>query len=376
MNFTRITAIAKKEFIQVVRDPRSLGMAIAIPMLLLVFFGKILTFDVNDVPLVVWDQDNTQISRDYILNYRNSSYFKIVGYFDKYKDLDGYIDKSKAVMALVIPEEFTKTISSGGAARVQAIVDGSDSNTAGLALGYANAITFRYNEKHISGAIEKIGGKIIIPVRFVPRVWFNPDLKSKNFIIPGLIAVIMMIVGALLTSLAVAREWDRGTMEQLISTPVRKNELIFGKLIPYFMITLLDVFIAVVAGEFIFHVPFRGSLMFLSIVSCVFLLGALCQGILISIATKNQFLASQLAFITTFLPAFLLSGFAFPIYNMPPLIQIFTRIIPTSYFITILRGIYLKGVGLKVLAAHVLFLFAFAVLMVFEANKKFIKKVG
>lgn len=376
MKFTRVKAIAKKEFIHIFRDPRSLGMAIAIPMLMLLLFGKVLTFDVDDVPMIIWDQDNTTVSRDYILNFQNSPYFHIVKYFDNYKTIDEYIDSGKAIMALVVSKDFSKDIRAGEVGQVQLIVDGSDSNTAGIAMGYASSITANYNSNFVSDIFNDFGMKYIVPVESRPRVWFNPDLKSKNFIIPGLIAIIMMVISALLTSLTIAREWDRGTMEQLISVPVKKGELILGKLIPYFVISLFDVFVAFIVGKFIFDVPFNGNMFLFFTLSCLFLVGALCWGIFISILLKNQFLASQMAFISTFLPAFILSGFAFPIYNMPKIIQIFTYIIPTRYFITILRGIYLKGVGIKVLFPQVIFLVGFSFLMVIIANKKLKKRIS
>ena len=376
MDLVRVKAIAKKEFIQIFRDPRSLGMAIAIPMLLLILFGYALTLDVDNVPLVIWDQDKTQISSDYILNYKNSPYFNIVGYFDNYAKLQEYIDKNKAIMALVIPHDFSKLVRSGEETPVQLLVDGSDSNTATIAIGYVTAVTAHYNRSFIINSISKLGESGITPVDMRSRVWFNADLKSRNYIIPGLIAVIMMVIAALLTSLTIAREWERGTMEQLISTPIKSVELITGKLIPYFCIGLFDVGIAVAMGEFLFHVPLRGSIVLLFVLSGFFLAGALNLGMLISIVTKNQLLASQLAMVTTFLPAFLLSGFMYAIYNMPKVIQVLTHLIPARYFVVILKGIYLKGVGLEVLGAQAAFLFLFSFVAVNLAKRKFKKRVA
>lgn len=376
MDPIRVKAIAKKEFIQIFRDPRSLGMAVAIPMLLLILFGYALTLDVDNVPLVVWDQDKTQVSGDYILNFKNSPYFNIIGYFDSYAELQEYIDNNKAAMALVIPNEFSQLIRSGQEAPVQLLVDGSDSNTATIAIGYVTAVTLRYNRNLIINAVPKLGESGITPVDMRSRVWFNADLKSRNYIIPGLIAVIMMVIAALLTSLTIAREWERGTMEQLISTPIKPVELITGKLIPYFCIGLFDVGIAVAMGEFLFHVPLRGSIVLLFVLSGFFLAGALNLGMLISIVTKNQLLASQLAMVTTFLPAFLLSGFMYAIYNMPKAIQVLTHLIPARYFVVILKGIYLKGVGLEVLGAQAAFLFIFSFIAVNLAKRKFKKRVA
>jgi len=376
MNLMRLKAITKKEFIQIYRDPRSLGMAVAIPMLLLVLFGYALTLDVDNVPIVIWDQDKSSVSRDFILNFKNSPYFNIIGYCDNYRDIEMLIDTNKAIMALIIPVDFSKLIRTNKEVGVQLLVDGSDSNTATIATGYVNSIVSAYNKNCMISATQKVGLSYTALIDMRARVWFNTDLKSRNYIIPGLIAVIMMVIAALLTSLTVAREWDRGTMEQLISTPVTSYELIAGKFIPYFAIAVFDVLVAVLMGQFVFRVPFRGSVVLLFALSCLFLTGALCLGILISIVTKTQFLASQLAFITSFLPAFLLSGFAFPISNMPNVIRQLTYLIPTRYFVVILKGIYLKGVGLKILAPQVILLMLFALVVVVLANRKLQKKVA
>ncbi len=375
MNLARVKAIAKKEFIHIFRDPRSLGMAIAIPMLLLILFGYALTLDVDNIPLVIWNQDRTQVSQDYILNFKNSPYFKIVGYFDGYRKLQAAIDKNQALMAMVIPYDFSKQIESNQSVPVQLLVDGSDSNTATIAIGYATAVTLKYNKNFIVNELAQVGIEDMTPIDMRSRVWFNADLKSRNYIIPGLIAVIMMVIAALLTSLTVAKEWESGTMEQLISTPVKSDELIFGKLIPYFTIGLFDVAVAVAMGQFLFHVPLRGNVVLLFILSGFFLAGALSLGILISIITKNQLVASQLAMVTTFLPAFLLSGFMYAISNMPKVIQILTHLIPARYFVVILKGIYLKGVGLKILGMQAFYLLLFAFIALKLANKKFKKKV-
>lgn len=375
MNLTRIKAIAKKEFIHIFRDPRSLGMAIAIPMLLLILFGYALTLDVDNVPVAIWDQDKTQISQDYIFDFKSSPYFDIVGYFDGYQNMQEAIDKNQALMMVVIPADFSKQIESKQIAPVQALVDGSDSNTATIAIGYVTALTSKYNKKLIVAELPQAGIKDITPIDMRSRIWFNADLKSKNYIIPGLIAVIMMVIAALLTSLTVAKEWESGTMEQLISTPVKPKELILGKLIPYFTIGFFDVLVAVAMGEFLFGVPLRGSVVLLFFLSGFFLAGALGLGMLISIVTKSQLLASQLAMVATFLPAFLLSGFMYSISNMPGAIQFITHFIPARYFVVILKGIYLKGAGLSILGMQVFYLFLFAVIVLNLANRKFKKKV-
>ena len=286
------------------------------------------------------------------------------------------IDTGKALVALIIPTNFGSDIKSGRATPVQLIVDGSDSNTATIAMGYADFVALNYSQDVAIREIARSGGpKLHPPLDMRPRVWFNAELVSKNYIIPGLIAVIMMVIAALLTSLTVAREWERGTMEQLIATPVKGSELILGKLLPYFALGMLDVLLAVLMGEFLFEVPLRGSVGLLFGMAAVFLVGALSLGMFISIMTRSQLLASQLAMVLTFLPSFLLSGFMYSIANMPPPIQIMTHLIPARYFVVLLKGIYLKGVGLEVLGLNAVLLAVFAVVMVALANFKFRKKL-
>jgi len=376
MNLRRVNAVANKEFIQIVRDPRSLALALAIPVLLIVLFGYALSLDIDNIPMAVWDQDNSKISVDFLLNFRNSKYFKIIGYYDNYKAMQGLIDSSRALMAMVIEKDFSHHLLSGQSASVQLIVDGSDSNTANVALGYVNSIVTQYNINLMTSLLKKYASRAPIPVNLQARIWFNPDFESKLFIVPGLIAVIIMVISALLTSLTIAREWERGTMEQLISTPVRSTELILGKFLPYFVIGLIDLVIAILLGVFVFHVPLRGNLVLLFVLSGIFLTGALTQGIFISIAAKNQLMASQMAMLSSFLPTFLLSGFTYEIFNMPPFVRAITYLVPARYFIVILRGIYLKAVGLESLWYDSLCLALFAFLAVTVAVRKFKKKIA
>lgn len=376
MKLQRVAAVARKEFIHILRDPRSLGMGIAIPMLLLFLFGYALTLDVDRVPLMVWDQSGTTESRDLISRFSGSRYFTLTGHAVTYREIERAIDRRDVLMALVIPPDFARKLRTGAAAPIQAILDGSDSNTATIALGYAEAVTQSWSQR-----ITVEQSKRLSPLPTVgrvdvrPRVWFNTDMASRNYIFPGLIAVIMMVISALLTSLTVAKEWETGTMEQLISTPLRGPELIAGKLIPYFAIGILDFILSVLVGEFIFDIPLRGSLGLLFAMSLIFLLCAMAFGLLISIITKNQRLASQIAMVTTMLPAFLLSGFIFPLDTMPAPIQAISRIVTATYFVTILRGIYLKGVGLEILGKEAVFLAIFGLAVVVISVKKFRKKV-
>ncbi|MDD2765659.1 MAG: ABC transporter permease [Opitutaceae bacterium] len=376
MNLRRLWAVARKEGLHIRRDPRSLGLAIGIPMLMIILFGYALTLDVDHVPLVVWDQSGTTQSRAFVAQFTGSRYFDFRGALARYADLQQAIDRGDALLALVIPPDFAALLDAGRTAPVQAVIDGSDSNTAAIVLGYAQAVTSAFNQHVILAQVRRTTGRPVAPpLDLRPRVWFNADLESKNFIIPGLIAIIMGLIAALLTSLTIAREWERGTMEQLISTPVRVPELIIGKLVPYFVIGMVDVLIAVLMAVFLFHVPLRGSVPLLFTMAALFIVGTLAQGILISVLARGQLLASQIAMVSTFLPAFLLSGFMFAIANMPPVVQAITYIVPARYFVALVKGIYLRGVGLETLWADALFLVVFATVVLALAMLKFKKRL-
>ena len=376
MSIHRIVAIIRKEFIHILRDPRSLAMAIAMPILLIFLFGSSLSLDVDNVPLVVWDQSRTSDSREFIGRFTSSRYFGLTGYVLSYEEIEKAIDKREAVLALVIPHEFGRKVESGRAADVQLIVDGSDANTATIALGYAKAVTDGYTSSLLIKAAQQRGAKAVsIPLEAKPRVWFNQNMQAKNYIIPGLIAVIMMVIAALLTSLTIAREWENGTMEQLITTPLKPLELIMGKLIPYFLIGIFDVLLAVLMGQYLFEVPLRGNAALVFGMAAIFLPGALSMGILISILTRSQLLASQLAMVLTFLPSFLLSGFMYSIANMPVMIQGLTYMVPSRFFVAILKSIYLKGAGLAIILAEAAILLMFAIILLAAANIKLKKRL-
>jgi len=377
MKLIRVWAITRKEFVHVVRDPRSLGMAIAIPLLLLALFGFALTLDVDHVPMVVWDQSGSPASRDLISQFSASRYFNILAPVRTYPEIERAIDSGRALVALIIPVDFAGQLEAGRNVPVQMIVDGSDANTATIAMGYARGVGFIYSQRMAIREVQRMAGATLaMPIEVRPRVWFNSDMESRNYIIPGLIAVIMLVIAALLTSLTIAREWERGTMEQLLSTPVSGPELILGKLLPYFVIGMLDVLLAVLMGEFVFHIPLRGNIALLFAMAAIFLVGALSLGMLISIVTKSQLLASQLAMVLTFLPSFLLSGFMFSVDNMSRPLQIVSYLIPARYFVALLKGIYMKGIGLEILAVEAGLLTVFGVVVLIVANLKFKKKVA
>jgi ABC-2 type transport system permease protein len=377
MRLIRLKAIARKELLHVVRDPRSLGLALVIPMLLLSLFGYALTLDVNNVPLIVWDQDETPVSREFISAFSASRYFAVAGQARNYREVERAVDTRLALAALVIPRGFAGKLESGVNAPAQFIVDGSDSNTAAIATGYAEGVVAGFSRLVAVRTTQRMGVQMPeAPVETRPRVWFNTDMESRNFIVPGLIAIIMMLISALLAAMTVAREWENGTMEQLVSTPVKPVELIVGKLIPYFAIGIADVLMVVLVGEFVFKVPLRGNVILLFFAAAVFLVGALSIGIMVSTFTKNQIVANQLSMILTYVPSLLLSGFMFTVASMPKALQAISHCLPATYFIRVLRGIYLKGVGLEVLGFEMAVLTAFAVLVLFVAVLGFRKKLA
>ncbi len=377
MNLRRTWAVASKESLHILRDPRALGVSIALPLVLLLLFGYALTLDVDHVPLLIWDQSQTPQSRELAARFTGSPYFSLLSEVDGYGAIGEALDRGKALVALVIPLDFGRRVAAGRPVEVQVIADGSDANTATIALNYAESIVQGFSQGAlVKRALRQGMRPPALPLEVRPRVWYNTDMESMDFIVPGLIAVIMMLIAALLTSLTVAREWETGTMEQLLSTPIRASELVLGKLAPYVAVGALDMVLSVLAGRFLFHVPLRGSLLALAAMSMIYLVGALSMGMLISIVAKNQLLASQVAFMVTFLPAFLLSGFMFDISNMPKVLQAVTYLVPARYFVALLRGLYLKGVGPSDLYGEGLFLLAFSAVMVGLALKAFKKRLA
>lgn len=370
MNLRRTRAMAGKELRHIWRDPRSLMIALALPAIMLLLFGYALSLDVDQIPTLILDSDGSPASRALIARFEGSRYFEILGFVDDYRSIESSIDRDECLIAVVIPKEFSRNLLTGKDVQVQLIIDGSDSNTASIALGYAEAIVAAHASALQSAASNQKSGKptpLLVEAQL--RVWYNSDLKSQNYIIPGLLAVILMIISAMLTSLTIAREWEMGTMEQLLSTPLRPAELVLGKMSAYFAVGAMDTVIVIVVGVIIFEVPLRGSLFFLAVSCFIFLFGALCWGILISAIAGSQLLAYQLGMMTSFLPAFLLSGFIYSIENMPVPIQMFTFLVPARYFITLLKGIFLKGVGLEVLGIEVAFLTVFATLVFLTATR-------
>jgi ABC-2 type transport system permease protein len=363
-------AVARKEIIQLRRDVRSLILAFLLPVLLVVLFGYAISWDVDDIPTAVLDEDRSFRSRELLDAFWSSGYFTRVAQVERPAELDELLNRGRARIALVIPPDFAEDLDAGRPARLQALVDGSDANTATIALGYAGGIV-----QSFAAYVRLDGVRLTTPVRVQTRVWYNEELLSRNMIVPGLVAVIMMIIAAMLTSLTIAREWERGTMEQLAATPVARVEVVLGKLLPYLAIGLIDVVVVSLIGVVLFEVPFRGNALLLMVLSVAFLIGSLGLGMFISAVARSQLLATQMAMITTFLPAFLLSGFMFAIEVMPLPLQAITYLIPARYFLVVTRGIFLKGVGVEVLRIQGLLMIAFAVVGLFAATKVFRKEL-
>jgi ABC-2 type transport system permease protein len=378
MNFRRLRAIARKEVLHVIRDPRSLASAISIPLTMLLIFGYALSLDVDRIPTIVYNLDGGPQSLDLVRDFRGSRYFNIVEEAHSYRPIEQAMDARRALLGVVIPPDYARNLLSGNAqAQVQLLLDGSDSNTAAIARGYAEGIVLTYAGRVRSEAQSRRAGQVPpMGVSAETRVWYNPDMVSRDFIVPGLIAVIMMIITGNLGSLTIAREWENGTMEQLLSTPVRPAELALGKLAAYFLVGVLDMVICMLVGIFLFGVPFQGSLLLLVVSSFIFLFGALCTGILISASTRSQLVAYQLGTLTSFLPGFLLSGFIYSISSMPPLIQAISLFVPARYFINITRGVFLKGIGLDILWPDLLLLAGYGALMFYFAARRLRQKVA
>lgn len=376
MSARRVAAIAAKEFIHIYRDPRSLIMAIAIPAMLLVLYGFALSLDLRDIRTVIMLYDSSPEAVAFVDRFRSSGIFEIRKRAFSYAEIEDAVGRGRCMLAMIIPADFSRAIKAGRRVDVQFIVDGSNASIASTAIGYVRMLVSIYNAELIQKRTGEIGArKIRMPVEPRVRVWFNPELKSRNFIIPGLIAVIMMVIAALLTSLTVAREWENGTMEQLIASPMRTGELIAGKMIPYFTLAFLDISVAVIMGRFLFRVPLRGSLLLLFGTASVFLVGTLSMGLLISIATRSQMLANQLAIIVTFLPSFLLSDFVFSIDNMPKAVQLVTYAVPARYMVRILKSVFLKGVGMEILWLDALSIAVFSLIVFVIATRLMVKFV-
>ena len=376
MSLSRLIAVARKEVLHIVRDARSLGIVIIMPVALMLLFGYGVNLDLKGMPVYIYDQEGSQQSQDLLKHFQSSEYFHVVRVADNYAALTRALDDGSAKMAIVIPWDFSQRLNSGGDVSVQALVDATDDNTANVLMGYAQAVVQGYGSQIQLDWLRRRGiAAEPALVSVDTRTWYNEDLESSAFIIPGVLALVMSVIGAFLTSLTIAREWERGSMEQLISTPVTAMEIMLGKLAPYFVIGMFDVAVCAFLAIAWFHVPFRGSFVTLTFSSALFMIVVLALGFSISVLAKNQFAASQIALLITFLPAFLLSGFLFAIEQMPPVLQWITRILPARYFVSVLKKIFLKGTPTVLLYSDLIPLAVFAVILALVATRSFHKRL-
>jgi ABC-2 type transport system permease protein len=369
MNIRRLLAIAFKETLQIWRDPRSLAIALLMPLMQMAMLGYGVSLDIKHVPLCVYDQEQSQVSRGLVQRFVASGWFSVARRLNDERSVRSALDHGICVGALTIPVGFSRTLAETGVPTAQTVFDATDVNTTNIATGYARGIiaeaaaVFRADWSRSHGVpLSKEGA-----VDLEPRVWFNEGLDSRNFIIPGVVAVILGLVGSQLTSLTVSREWERGTMEQLISTPVAPLELMLGKLVPYFLIGLFDASFCLLVAVFWFGVPFRGNILTLVPTTALFTLVVLGIGYLVSVRIRSQIGASQVALLLTMLPTTLLSGYTFPIDQMPAPIRAVTLLVHARHFVTILRSVFLKGSGIGDLAGPILALVIYATAIIWIA---------
>lgn len=377
MKLRRVAAIAVKEVLQVWRDPRSLMMALLMPVMQMLMLGYGVNLDISHIPVCTLDQEGSQFSESLLKRFQASRYFDLVETLDNHAAIARALDRGRCKLAVIIPADFSRLIAGSGRASVQAIVDATDDNTATLATAYARAVVAGFaSDVQIEFAHRRGLAALPQPVAEQSRVWFNEDLESRNFIIPGVVALVLALVGAQLTSLTIAREWERGTMELLLSTPVTPMELMIGKLTPYFMLGLVDAAICLGFALFLFDVPFRGAFSTLFLTTSLFLIVVLSIGYLVSVSIRSQIGASQIALFLTIMPISLLSGYAFAIDQMPAPIQALTYIIYARYFVTILKAVFLKGSGIVALSAPILALVIYAVAVAVLAARAFRKQLS
>jgi ABC-2 type transport system permease protein len=359
--FTRIKAIAKKEVRELKRDTRMLYVLFVFPLILLVIFGYAINFDVHHIQMVVYDRDKSEYSREFVNRLTSSNYFDLIGYVESEDKIREVLDKGKAQVVIVLPQDLSRNIYSGKEAKIQILVEGVNANTASVVSNYMNIASATFSQQITREILAVKGREAVIPIILEPRFWFNPDLNSTKYLIPGLISMILIMTAVISISLSIVREKEKGTVEQLDVSPLSSIELLIGKTIPYTLIALLVAAVVLVAGYILFDMPVRGNFFLLFITTLIFLFASLNLGILVSTISNSQQVAFQVATLISLLPSFILSGFIFPIESMPPVIQILTNITPVKFFIVIFRGILLKGVGLEAFWDQVIYLIIFSV---------------
>ena len=378
MNLRRLFAMAYKEALQIRRDPRSLAIALIMPLMQMGLLGYGVSLDIKHVPMCVYDQENSQLSRAIVSRFDAGGWFAVGGVLHSQAGIRDAMDSGRCIAAVIIPVDFSRVLATTGTASVQAVFDATDVNTTNIALGYIQGVVAQVNAQIAAQWAAAHGARpsLLGQVDLRASTWFNETLDSRNFIIPGVVAVILALIGAQLTSLTISREWERGTMEQLISTPVTALEVMLGKLVPYFVVGMVDAAVCLGLAVFWFDVPFRGNVLTLFVATALFSLVILCIGYLISVRIRSQLGASQIALLVTMLPTTLLSGYTFPIDQMPAPIQALTLVVYPRYFVTILRGIFLKGSTLSDLWQPLLALALFALVIVWLAARAFHKRLG
>jgi ABC-2 type transport system permease protein len=371
-----ILHLIKKEFIQTIRDRRMIPIILVAPILQLLILGYAANIDIKDVSMILCDLDKSQTSFEFVSQFTNSGYFTIVKTVESPTKIDKIIDDGDASVALVIPHDFSKNLLAKRSTEIQFISDGSDANSAGIAMGYAQQIVMKYSQAILLKNMEISGRKINIPrVLPEPRIWFNPELKSKNFMIPGVLALILMVITIAMTSLGIVREKEIGTLEQLIVTPIKRYQLILGKLLPFAAFGLIDIILVVSLAILWFEVPFRGNMFILIIFTLLYILTTLALGLFVSTISRTQQQAMMTSMFFVMMPFMFFSGFAFPISNMPQIIQYVTYIIPLKYYLIIVRDIFLKGTGIIELWREALILLAFGVILLSISVVRFNKKL-
>ena len=370
-----IVEIVKKEFFQIRQDKRMLAVSMVAPFLQVLIIGYAATTDIKNTDIVVCDLDKTSVSREFVSEFTNSGYFVQKYVVHSYKEVGRHIEQGEARVALVIPVSFGDDILARRTAQVQFILDGADANSASVLLSYGNQIATQYSQSTLAEVL--LTGDFVATGRILPepRVWFNPDLLSQNFMVPGVVALVLMIITMTLTALGIVKEKELGTLEQLMVTPIKPFELIIGKLIPFIIIGFIDVIIVLAIAYFWFGVPLRGSLILLFALSGLFILTTLGLGLFVSTIATSQQQAMLIAQFFFFMPFMFLSGFALPIRNMPELIQYVTYLIPLRYYLEIVRGLFLKGSGLSELWPQTAALLAFGVAILTLSVLRFQKKL-
>ncbi|MCF8260103.1 MAG: ABC transporter permease [Melioribacteraceae bacterium] len=371
-----IFEIIKKEFRQFKRDPKMFAMVLVAPVIQLVFLGYAANLDVENIHMLVFDQSNSKTSREVVRKFDQSDYFSLDFKVNTYNEVEEIIDAGKVSLALIIDRDFEVDLANNRPGKIQAIFDGSDGNSASIASGYMNGLLTEYSQNISVENRLKSGQKFSIS-SVVPkvRVWYNPELKTRNYMVPGIVGLLLMIITLILTSLAIVKEKEIGTMEQLIVTPISSTQLIIGKLVPFMILGFASVIIVLTAMYLFFGIQVRGSISLLLGSTFIYILSTLGLGLFVSTISKTQQQAMMLAIFVVMLPMTFLSGFAFPIENMPQSIQWITHIIPLKYFMTIIRGIVLKGIGFAELWKDILLMLLIGVSILGISALRFQKKL-